>query len=71
LEAREVGSRGRRTGPKAPEPLEAEEELVFLCHALCVTLLGERPMKTRPRCSVWEPPTLDGSGHVFLRPGLG
>jgi hypothetical protein len=21
--------------------------------------------------SAWEPPSLDGSGHVFLRPGLG
>jgi hypothetical protein len=28
-------------GLEAPKPLEAEEELVFLCHALCVTLSGE------------------------------
>jgi hypothetical protein len=29
-------------GPRDPEPLEVAEELVFLCHAPCMTLSGER-----------------------------
>ena len=46
-------------------------ELVFLCHAPCVTLSGELSVKPRPRCSVGEPLSLDGLGHVFQCPGLG
>jgi hypothetical protein len=58
-------------GPGAPEPLEAAEELVFLCHATCVTLLGERLAEPRPRGSAREHVSLGGSGRVFLCPGLG
>jgi hypothetical protein len=46
-------------------------ELIFLCHAPCVTLSWERPARLHPKCSVWEPPSLGGSGLVFLRSGLG
>jgi hypothetical protein len=58
-------------GPEAPKPLEAaEEEFVSLCHAPCVTLLGERPARPCPRGSACEPPSLDGSRcHLLeLRP---
>jgi hypothetical protein len=56
---------------EAPEPLEAEEELVFLCHAPCMTLSGERPAEPCPRWSVREPLSLDGPGRVFLCLSLG
>jgi hypothetical protein len=56
---------------RAQEPLEAAEELVFLCHTPCVFLSGERLAVPCPRGSVGEPPSLDGSRRVFLRPGLG
>jgi hypothetical protein len=47
------------------------EGLVFLCHALCVTLSGERLVEPRPRGSAREPPSLSASRHVFLCPSLG
>jgi hypothetical protein len=58
-------------GPRAPKPLEATEELVFLCHAPCVTLSRERLIEPCPRGSAGEPLSLGGSGRVFLCPGLG
>jgi hypothetical protein len=56
---------------EAPEPLEAEEKLVFLCHTPCVTLSGERPVRLHPKCCVEEPLNLGGLRHVALCPGLG
>jgi hypothetical protein len=58
-------------GPGALEPLEATEELVFLCHAPCVSLSGERLIEPRPRGNVGEPPSPSGLGRVFLCLGLG
>jgi hypothetical protein len=58
-------------GPETPKPLEAMEGLVFLCHAPCVTLSGARLIEPRLRGSVGESLSLDGSGRVFLCPGLG
>jgi hypothetical protein len=45
-------------GPRAPKPLEATEELVFLCHAPCVTLSRERLIEPCPRGSAGEPLSL-------------
>jgi hypothetical protein len=42
-------------GLKAPKPLEAEKELFFLCHSLCVTLSGEPLAEPRLRCSIESP----------------
>jgi hypothetical protein len=58
-------------GSGSPGPLEAMEGLVFLCHAPCVTLLGERLAKPCPRGSAREPPSLSALGRVFLCPSLG
>jgi hypothetical protein len=46
-------------------------KLVFLCHVPCVTLLWKWPARPRLERGVWEPPSLDGTRLVFLRPGLG
>jgi hypothetical protein len=58
-------------GPGSLRALGGRGKLVFLCHALCVTLSREQPAKLHSKCSVWEPPSFDGSGRVFLRLGLG
>jgi hypothetical protein len=51
--------------------MEAKRKLVFLCHALCVTLSGEQPARPRSKCYIKEIPSLGGSGHVALCVGLG
>jgi hypothetical protein len=53
------------------EPLEAMEELVFLCHTPCVTLLEEWLTSTHLRGRLLGAAELDGLGHVFLCLGLG
>jgi hypothetical protein len=40
--AKEVGSGGQCVGPKAPEPPEAAESFVFLCHVPNMTLSEEQ-----------------------------
>jgi hypothetical protein len=55
----------------AQKPLEAVKGLVFLCHTPCVTLSGVWLTELHPRGSTGEPPSLGGSGRVFLRSGLG
>jgi hypothetical protein len=45
--------------------------LVFLCHTPCMTLSRERPARPHPKCSVWEPLSLNDLGLVFLCPVLG
>jgi hypothetical protein len=42
LGAKDVGTRGWRTGPEALEPPEAMGSFVFLCHALNMTLSEEQ-----------------------------
>ena len=58
-------------GSDAPEPVKLAEEFVFLHHAPCVTLSEEWLTAPPLLGSAREPPTLGGSGHTFLCPGLG
>jgi hypothetical protein len=53
------------------EPLEAVEELVFLCHTPCMTLLEEWLIATHLQGQRLGATELDGLGHVFLCSGLG
>ena len=62
---------GLTCGPRSQPAPRGHGKLVFLCHALCVTLSWKWPAGPRPGHGVLEPPSLDGSGLVFLRLGLG
>jgi hypothetical protein len=59
---------------RAQEPLSPWRLLgsfVFLCHVSCVTLSEKWPAMPCARGSARESSSLDSSGHVFLRLGLG
>ena len=49
-------------GPGAPEPLEAAEKLVFLCHAPCITLSWKWLARPRLEHNVWEPQAMIARG---------
>jgi hypothetical protein len=58
-------------GPEAPEPPEAVESFVFLCHALDVTLSKKHLVGARLGSNARKPPGISSLGLVFLCPSLG
>jgi hypothetical protein len=62
---------GLTRGPESRPTPTGRGKLVFLCHAPYVTLLRKWPARPCLERGVWEPPSPDGSGLVFLCPGLG
>jgi hypothetical protein len=57
-------------GLGAPEPLEATEKIVFLYHAPCMTRSEEWLITPCSQGGTWELLSPNGSGLVFLCPGL-
>jgi hypothetical protein len=57
-------------GPKGPEPPEAVESFVFLCHIPDMTMLEEQLAEARLGSGAREPSSIGGPGLVFLCPGL-